>query len=119
MYFKVGLNSRHLRGAEASAFTDSGLVPGDRVMLINEDDRFTPSIIVTVTTVDTRRGENSHGDLFISTEATKRLNTFPSGRPGIRTTKCFKLTPASKAAKTEPLVLPSIQLQVKLVKKFV
>lgn len=114
---RVGINSKVLKGNEASVFSDC--VPQfqnkDWVILYNEDDDFNSSITVKIVQVIERRNDPSTGCLFIGTEATRRIH-LPRNQ-GIRTLRArkFKNQHDAKQAKNE-LKIP-VELNFNVVKK--
>lgn len=91
----VGLNSRELRGDEASVFSDCDpkLAVGERVWVANEGDQFFPTIRVRIARVVDRGANTSQGCMFLSRDATKRLGLFERA-PGIKQLKLRRQSPA-------------------------
>lgn len=115
---RVGLNSKGLKGNEASVFSDSGLNLGEYVWITNDDDVFMATIRVKVVRIEDRGDNPSRGQMFLSGQATKILRIFEN-KPGIRTLSLRQqnpLDPHKKSAARIDINVKDINV-VNLIKK--
>lgn len=118
---KVGLNSKDLKGNEVSVFSDCNpqMDLGNLLWLTNENDVFYPTILVRVVRVVERRDNTSDGCMFISKEATKRMDIF-SKRAGIVHLKVRKINHAGQkmqSKETGASFMPPVELNFSVFKK--
>jgi len=104
----VGLNSKFQKGPYVAVYDDCepALKIGDVIMLTNESDSFSPTVILSVDKVIQRNNDTSAGVIFVSKEATVRLGIFKRN-PGIQ-----RLTMRKVWSKGASASASSIQLNI-------
>lgn len=117
---QVGLNSRELKGIQASLFSDcdAKLSVGEFVWITNDEDESMPTVRVQISRIVQRGTSNSRGCMFLSHETTKKLSIFTK-TPGIRTLSLRRQNPTPQNPKkmvTEAGSFINVQRDVNLIK---